>query len=143
MPEASYVHQASACATPGTVWSSLQDPAVWQIVAGVESTSHHAHDGDTLQSFRFTTSIGGVGYQGEARVTAADTGERMTLSIRSNQVTGEITVILTGGHVGTRLTVEMQIRPAGMVGSMLFPVVTGAVSRGFEESVERLAKAMG
>lgn len=142
MPEAAFSHQVTAPIPPQAVWARLQDPAVWATVAGVDSTSHHVHEGDALTGFRFITSIGGVGYRGDAKVTTAHAGVVMTLSIRSNEVTGEITVNLEGEAAATRLAVEMRIRPAGIVGSMVFPIVTGAVSNGFEESVEKLAEAM-
>lgn len=142
MPEAAFSHQATASAPPDTVWTRLQDPAVWAVVAGVDSTSDHVHQGKALTGFRFTTSIGGVGYQGEARVTTTHAGEAMTISIRSNEVTGEITVDLEASGAATKLAVEMRLRPAGLLGSVVFPIVTGAIRSGFEESVERLAEEM-
>lgn len=139
MPESALRHQAIAPVPPAAVWARLQDPATWASVAGVDATSDHVHDGERLEGFRFTTSIGGARYQGDARVTEARTGEAMTLSIRSNELTGDIRIGLSEIHPGTELDVDMRIRPAGMVGAMVFPIVAAAVSNGFEESVERLA----
>lgn len=139
MPETAFRHQAIAPVPPAAVWARLQDPATWASVAGVDATSDHVHDGERLEGFRFTTSIGGARYQGDARVTEVRTGEAMTLSIRSNELTGDIRIGLRRTDPGTELYVDMRIRPAGILGAMVFPIVTSAVSNGFEESVERLA----
>lgn len=139
MPETAFRHQAIAPVPPAAVWARLQDPATWASVAGVDATSDHVHDGDRLEGFRFTASIGGARYQGDARVSEARVGEAMTLAIRSNELTGDIHIGLRQTHPGTELDVDMRIRPAGMVGAMVFPIVASAVSKGFEESVERLA----
>lgn len=143
MPETAFRHQVIAPVPPAAVWARLQDPATWATVAGVDATSHHAHDGESLEGFRFTTSIGGARYEGNARVTEARTGEAMTLSIRSNELTGDIRIGLKPTDPGTELDVDMRMRPAGILGAMVFPIVTSAVSNGFEESVERLAATMG
>lgn len=139
MPETAFRHQAIAPVPPAAVWARLQDPATWASVAGVDATSDHVHDGERLEGFRFTTSIGGARYQGDARVTEVRTGEAMTLSIRSNELTGDIRIGLRRTDPGTELYVDMRIRPAGILGAMVFPIVTSAVSNRFEESVERLA----
>lgn len=143
MPEASFQHRAVTTAQPSHVWIRLQDPTIWATVAGVDDTSDHSHEGTSLVGFRFTTSIGGVTYRGTAHVTEAHPHETMTLGIRSHELTGAIGVVLTGAPVGTALDVTMRIRPAGLVGNLVFPVVTAAVSSSFTESVERLAERIG
>lgn len=142
MPEAAFHHQAIVPVPPTVVWARLQDPAMWATVAGVDTTSDHIYDGEMLEGFGFTTSIGGAHYRGDARVTEARTEEAMTLSIRSNELTGDIGITLRRSDPGTELEVDMRVRPAGILGTMVFPMITAAVSNGFEESVERLAAAM-
>jgi hypothetical protein len=143
MPEASFQHRAVTPAQPGHVWVRLQDPDTWATVAGVDHTSDHAHDGGLLVGFRFTTSIAGVTYRGTARVTETRHEEAMTLGIRSSELTGAIGVVLDSAPTGTALDVTMQMRPAGIMGTLVFPVVTSAVSNGFVESVEKLAFQLG
>lgn len=121
----------------------MQDPATWAAVAGVDHTSDHVHEGEILSCFRFTTRIGGVMYRGNARVTDARREQAMTLAIRTNELTGAITVLLTGTEPGTALEVGMRMQPTGILGSMLFPVLKAAVSEGFPSSVERFAREMG
>lgn len=142
MPETAFRHQAIVPAPPAAVWARLQDPDTWATVAAVDATSAHRHEGDRLEGFRFTTSIGRARYEGEARVTQARKEEAMTLSIRSTELTGDIRISLRRDDPGTELDVEMWMRPAGILGTMVFPMVTSAVSNGFEESVERLAAAL-
>lgn len=142
MTETSFSHQALAPVPLSTVWKRLQDPATWATVAGVDETSDHVHDGEQLTGFRFTTSVGGMTYRGDARVTEARREEGMELAIHTNELTGAITVALAREEVGTALHVVMSMRPAGIFGSMLFPVVRATVSDGFAASVERLAQSM-
>lgn len=143
MPEASFQHRAVAAARPDHVWIRLQDPDIWATVAGVDTTSDHDHDGVLLVGFRFTTSIAGVTYRGTARVTEARHEEAMRLRIRSSELTGAIGVVLGAAPTGTALDVTMDVRPAGIMGTLVFPVVTSAVSNSFVESVERLALQVG
>lgn len=140
MPEASFQHRAVTAARPGHIWIRLQDPDIWATVAGVDDTSDHDHDGVLLVGFRFTTSIAGVTYRGTARVTEACPEQAMTLGIRSDELTGAIGVVLGAAPTGTALDVTMNMRPAGIMGTLVFPAVTAAVSNGFVESVERLAR---
>lgn len=142
MPEAAYRHRALTPTAIDEVWNHLQNPDTWAMVAGVETTSDHTHDDTGLTGFRFTTSIAGITYRGTAEVTESRPGRGMTLAIRSNELTGSITVELDGEESGTTLDVEMTMAPAGFLGTMIFPVVTSAVSGGFQDSVERLAADM-
>ncbi len=142
MPDATYHHRALTVAPAREVWTHLQDPATWATVAGVDSTSDHTYQDSALTGFRFTTSIGGVSYRGSARVTEPRHGDEMTLAIESNELHGSITVALASEGSGTALDVTLTMRPAGIVGTMIFPLASAAVAGGFTESVERLAERM-
>ena len=124
------------------VWDRLQDPATWALVAGVDGPSDHTFAGPDLTGFRFTTTIAGVPYRGTARVTETTSGEGITLSIRSNELHGQIVVALGEDGTGTQLDVTMVMRPVGLLGPIVFPIVSRAVEEGFPESVERLAAEM-
>lgn len=144
MPEASFTHRATTAAGLGTVWERLQVPATWATVAGVDETFDHAHDHDgRLRGFRFATSIGGISYRGDAKVTASELERSMTVSIRSSELTGSIVVMLTPEQPVSILDVSMTMRPAGLMGSMVFPLVSAAVRSGFADSVDRLAADPG
>lgn len=142
MPDAVFNHRAKAEADPEHAWKRLQDPDTWATVAGVDSTSGHDHRNGLLQAFDFTTSIGGLSYRGRAMVERSRPQESMTMSITSNEVTGTISVTLTPAGEGTDVEVVMTMRPAGFLGSLVFPIVTGAVGSSFDESVERLAGSL-
>lgn len=142
MPDATYRHRAVAAASLDQVWKHLQDPETWAGVAGVDTTSDHSHDANGLTGFHFTTSIAGMSYRGSAQVTRSQPTQGMTLAIRSNELTGTIAVDLSDEASGTTLDVTMTMRAAGIIGTMIFPVVTTAVAGGFDESVERLAAGM-
>lgn len=143
MPEAVFHHQAVTAASVPHVWKRLQDPVTWATVAGVDATSDHTHNGSDLTGFRFTASIAGVAYRGTARVSESRDGERMSLSIRSNEIIGSIDVGLVAGELGTTLDVTLTMRPAGLLGPILFPVISIAIENGFADSVDRLATSLG
>ncbi|CAN5896265.1 hypothetical protein BH23ACT5_BH23ACT5_07640 [soil metagenome] len=142
MPNARFSHRATTPAAPTQVWKRLQDPTTWAAVAGVDHTSDHEFAGDSLVRFRFTTSISGVTYRGRARVTASEPETSMSLAIESSEIAGDILVALAPAATGSDLEVVMTMRPAGLVGTLVFPLVSGAVSSGFGDSVDRLAARM-
>ena len=124
------------------VWERLQDPSIWAAVAGVDETSDHEFDGSELVGFSFASKIAGITYRGRARVTTAEHGRAMTLEIRSSEMTGDIAVTLSNPETGTELSVTMTMRPVGLIGSMVFGVANAAVTNGFADSVERLAREL-
>lgn len=115
---------------------------MWAMVTGIDSTEAHRRQGDRLAGFAFTTTIGGIGYRGRVNVTDARPGETMALAVETKEVSGEITVGLMPDDNGTIVEVAMVMRPAGIVGSLIFPALRSAVSHGFADSVERLAAAL-
>lgn len=135
-------HHAFTGARPVDVWRRLQDPDIWARVAGADGTSRHTYEGGSLTGFEFAATVAGIRYRGTARVTEAIPEESMTLSIRSNEVLSLIVVDLIEEGAGTRLEVTIMLRPSGLLGPMVFPVISAAVERGFPESVERLAAGM-
>lgn len=139
MLESRYQHRATTTASLATVWERLQDPATWATVAGVDGTTQHRFDGSSLVGFSFEAMIGGVPYRGTARVVESQPQTSMTLAIKSSEVLGTIGVSPMTTPSGVELDVVMTMRPAGMLGAVVFPVVTAAVSRNFIDSVERLA----
>jgi carbon monoxide dehydrogenase subunit G len=139
MLESRHQHRATTSASLATVWNRLQDPATWATVAGVDGTNEHRFNGSSLVSFGFQAMIGGVPYRGRARVVESQPHTSMTLSIKSSEVLGTITVSPMTTPSGVEVDVTMVMRPAGMLGAVAFPVVTAAVSRNFTDSVERLA----
>ncbi len=139
MLESRYQHRATTTASLATVWDRLQDPATWATVAGVDGTNQHRFDGSSLLGFGFEAMIGGVPYRGTARVIESQPRTSMTLSIKSSEMLGTISVSPMTTPEGVEVDVTMTIRPAGMLGAVVFPAVTAAVSRNFTESVERLA----
>lgn len=143
MSEAIHTHRAVTSATPEAAWLRLQDPATWATVAGVHETRAHTYDGDLLVGFDFSARIAGLTYRGSARVTEATSPVRMTLGIRSRELTGSIAVVLDPGNPGTTVAVTLTMRPAGFMGAMVFGVASAAVESGFTDSVERLASELG
>lgn len=143
MPEATFRHRVVADVTSDHAWERLQDPTTWASVAGVDHTTGHQHENGLLKGFQFTAHIAGVSYRGTAHVTHSEPAEAMTVSISSNELRGSIAVDLAVDGAGTAVDVTMRMRPAGLVGSMVFPLVTGAVESGFPASVERFADHLG
>lgn len=139
MPPASFRHETNTAAPLSHVWERLQDPVVWATVAGVDGTGDHVFSGEKLTGFRFNAKVAGVPYRGTARVTRSVPEEAMALSIRSSELQGMIGVTLSAADSGTRLEVNMTMRPAGLLGPIVFPAITRAVEEGFADSVEHLA----
>lgn len=90
-----------------------------------------------LTGYRFVVDIAGTAYRGTAVRGNWDPPHRMAMAIESEQLTGQINVKVSTTPSGTEVKVEMAMEPVGILGSMVFPVLTNAVAKGFPEAVER------
>jgi hypothetical protein len=96
------------------------------------------HEGH-LGGYSFFVEVGGMPYRGQAVRSASSPPNRITMSITSEQLKGDITVEIQAVPSGSLVRVRMSMEPAGFFSSLLFPVVAAAVAKGFPAAVERFA----
>jgi carbon monoxide dehydrogenase subunit G len=143
MPRQSFVHSALASAPIDRVWRALQRPETWARVGGVSNVNSASFDdnGD-LTGYRFSTSVGGISYTGTAKRAMLIPGRHIVMSVDSEQLTGSIDVNIAPLVDQTAVTVELTMGSKGFAAALLFPVISGAVASGFNETVERFVTSL-
>ena len=164
MPTATFTHQAMAAASALMVFESLQHAATWMRLGVMDEVSDEVRRDERLVSFGWTASVGGTKHKGTARVTTAEPGNRMVLSLNSAEVEGELEVLIgesgaslppkggvarraEGGVGGSSkaigptsvLLVTLTARPRGFVASMFWGKISDALGRGLPARVEEFA----
>lgn len=138
MPGRNFSHHSISPVSVEQAWGALQKPETWGRIGGVNRIENATFDHEgNLTGYRFVVDIAGTAYRGTALRGQWDPPHRMAMAIDSEQLTGQINVEISSVPSGTEVTVEMAMEPAGFFGSMLFPVLTNAVAKGFPEAVER------
>jgi carbon monoxide dehydrogenase subunit G len=137
------MHRVLAPAEQARVWKSLQRPESWGRIGGVSNVEQPTFDeaGD-ITGYRFTVELGGNSHFGMARRSRADPGSRVSMTIDTDLLGGEIDVDLEPAGAQTAVTVAMTVESKGVMTAMLFPVITGAIASGFNEAVTRFAKGL-
>jgi carbon monoxide dehydrogenase subunit G len=143
VPRQTFMHRVLAPAEPARVWKGLQRPESWARIGGVRNVEQPTFDeaGD-ITGYRFTVELGGNSHFGVARRSGATPGSRVSMTIDTDLLGGEIDVELEAAGDQTAVTVAMTVESKGFVTAMLFPVITGAIASGFNEEVTRFAKGL-
>jgi len=140
VPSASFTHKAVAAVPPAEVWESLQLPATWQSIGGVDRVYDPVFDADgTLRGFSFETMVGGKLRAGTATPYDREEGRRIAWRVESHEISGVTTVDLTAEGSGTAITVRLDVASAGMLSAMFFPAIAGAIGIGLPAAVEDFA----
>lgn len=138
MPGRNFAHHVISPVSAEQAWRALQRPETWGRIGGVNKIETPTFDDDgSLTGYRFEVDIAGIPYRGTARRTDWAPPHRMTMTIDSEQLTGQIKVEVLPVATGTEVKVYMAMEPAGMFGSMFFPIVSNAVAKEFPGAVER------
>jgi hypothetical protein len=134
---ARFEHSSITTKDVDSVWAELDKPVTWEGVPGVNRVVDPKvdHQG-RLQGFAFETMIGGTAYRGKASPAGREEGRMMAWAIDSSEVEGKITVQLEPNGEGTRVDVALEAEGAGMLGSLLFPVISAAIGNGFAGTVD-------
>jgi hypothetical protein len=133
-----FEHSSSTAKDIGSVWAELDKPATWEGIPGVNRVIEPKVDEKgQLQGFAFETMIGGTAYRATAAPAGREEGRMMAWAIDSSEVEGKITVQLAPNGDGTKVDVALEAEGAGMLGSLLFPVISAAIGNGFAETVDR------
>ncbi len=144
MPD-SFRHQAVAAVPVDRAWQALQQPSVWEEVAGVHHiTDPRFDDAGILRGYRFVVKAGPSTIHGTASTTAVEPPSHMRLDIDSSEVAGSITTLLEAvDSAQTLVTVEVAMRPKGLLAQMFYPIVVQAVKSGLPQQVETFATKLG
>ena len=143
MPGQRFQHSEDTPRTPAEVWKSLDEPATWEAIPGVDRVIDPVMGSDgRLQRFSFESDIGGRKYVGEATPAGRDEGRRIAWDIDSSEIKGKIAIHLEPQGQGTRVKVELQVEGAGMLGSLFFPVIASAIGSGFPATVEEFVAGL-
>ncbi len=140
MPSATFTETVEINATPGEVWDRLQAPDIWQSVGPVQKVWDPTIEDGVLQTFRWSTNIGGKVYKGDGRALQHSRPARYELLLDTSEMSGTISVDLTAGNPGgTSAVVSIELKSKGMLSSMFFPAIKKAVGSGFPEQVADMA----
>lgn len=100
-------------------------------------------DRGRLRGFSFDTVAAGKKYVGKATPHERVEGEKMAWRIENSEVKGVTAVSLRPEDRGTSIIVELQVQSAGLMSSMFFPVIAGAIGNGLPKAVEAFAAGFG
>lgn len=140
MPSQTFTHRSSTSAPVGEVWSALDRPETWEGIGGVDRVFDPEIDAQgRLRGFSFETVAGGKRYVGVATPHRRVEGEIMSWQIVNSEVRGVTSVELAGDGQRTAITVTLEVRSAGFLSSMFFPVIVKAIGSGLPRSVEEFA----
>ena len=67
----------------------------------------------------------------------------MAWNVENSEIRGVTTVELTDEGRGTRIHVTLNVESAGMLSSMFFPAIAGAIGTGLPKTVEDFAAGFG
>jgi hypothetical protein len=138
MPGQTFAHSATTVRDLGYVWAELDKPGTWEGIPGVTRVVDPRVDRrGRLQGFGFETKVGGTAYRGNATPAGREEGRLMAWDIDSSEIEGKITVQLEPNGEGTKVDVNLEAEGAGMLGSLLFPVIAAAIGNGFATTVDR------
>ena len=137
MPGSTFTHSATTSKDAASVWAELDKPATWEGIPGVSRVVDPKVDKEgRLQGFGFETKVGGNVYRGRATPAGREEGRLMAWAIDSSEIEGKITVRLQSNGDGTDVGVELEAEGAGLLGSLIFPVISAAIGNGFGATVE-------
>jgi carbon monoxide dehydrogenase subunit G len=144
VPRQTFTAAALASATRKEVWAALDQPETWAGIGGVQRVFDPiVDDSARLLGFGFETIAAGKRYIGQATPAQRVDAETMAWHIENSEIRGTITVDLTDEGEDTRVAVTLDVESKGMLTSMFFPVIAGAIGSGLPEQVERFAVGLG
>jgi hypothetical protein len=126
------------------VWAALDRPDTWEAIGGVDRVFDPAIDEEgRLFGFSFDTHAAGRKYVGTARPHERVEGKAMAWSVQNSEVKGIASVTLNPRATGTTITVTLQVESVGLLSSMLFPIIAGAIGSGLARAVDEFAAGLG
>jgi hypothetical protein len=80
--------------------------------------------------------VGGTAYRAIASPAGREEERMMAWAVDSSEVEGKIAVRLEPNGEGTKVDVDLRAEGAGMLGSLLFPLISAAIGNGFAATVD-------
>jgi carbon monoxide dehydrogenase subunit G len=143
MPRQTFLHRVLSEAESPAVWKALQRPESWQRIGGVRRVEQPTFDAEGgITGYRFTVDLAGKSHVGTARRSVMVPGRRVTMTIDTDQLGGDIDVELEPSGARSAVTVTMTVQTRGFMANMLFPVLTGAIASRFNDEVERFVAGL-
>ena len=138
MPD-TFSHTVAIAASPSDVWTALQRAETWKNIGPIEEVWDAAHDdAGLLTGYRWSAHAAGRTWNGRARTTESEPEERFRLTLDSSEIHGAISVDIEVGEI----TVSMEAAPKGLLATMFWGTIRGALERGLPAQVEAFAAAL-
>ena len=139
MPSQTFSHTSEADAPLSTVWASLDEPATWESIGGVDRVFDPVLDDGRLRGFSFETSVAGQRYLGTASPNERYEERKISWDIANSEIRGTTAVELAPHGDGTSITVTVQVESRSFLAGMFFPVIAGALGNGLPSAVDSFA----
>jgi hypothetical protein len=139
VPSQSFTHTATANAAIEEVWQELDRAKTWENIGVVDRVFDPQFDDARLVGFSFESVAGGRRYVGVAKPANRQEGRVMGWRIENSEVAGTLEVRLASRGSGTDITVALDVKSVGLLSTMFFPVVAGAVGNGLPRAVDAFA----
>jgi hypothetical protein len=137
MPGQTFQHAAVTPLPIPNVWESLDEPATWEAIPGVDRVIDPVVGVDgRLEGFCFESDVGGRKYVGKATPAGREEGRLIAWDIDSSEIKGRVAITIGPEDDGTKVQVSLAVEGAGMLGSLFFPVIASAIGSGFAATVE-------
>lgn len=143
MPSETFTHQATTSASIVEVWTALEHPETWETIGGVDRVLDPViDDNGRLRGFSFETIAAGKKYVGTATPHERVEGRKMAWRIENSEVRGLTTVTLEPDDADTKVTVTLRVESAGLLSTIFFPVIAGAIGNALPKAVEEFATGL-
>jgi hypothetical protein len=128
---------------PGAIWEALQQAQTWAGIGPIEEVwdAEHAADG-SLSFYRWSADAAGRRWEGTATTTEAARPEYMTMALETAEMRGTITVGVED-EGPSAVTVTLEAATTGLMASLFWGVISGAIERGLPRQVESFATRLG
>jgi len=143
MPGQTFQHAAVTPLPLSNVWESLDEPATWEAIPGVDRVIDPVVDAaGRLRGFSFESDVGGRKYLGKATPARREEGRLIAWNIDSSEIRGKVAIEIGPDDQGTKVEVRLDAEGAGMLGSLFFPVIASAIGGGFAATVEEFVAGL-
>jgi hypothetical protein len=144
VPTESFTHTAIAPAPAPEVFASLDEPATWEQIGGVDRVFDPVIDSEgRLRGFSFEVRAAGKKYMGSATPHERTEGELMSWHVDTTEVRGITRVALEPVDAGTAITVTLEVESKGLLSAMFFPVIASTIGSGLPRSVDEFSQRFG
>jgi hypothetical protein len=92
--------------------------------------------------FSFDSVAAGRKYVGLATPEERIEKRRMSWRIENSEIGGVTRVDLEPSNPGTSITVTLEVRSAGLLSGVFFPVIAGAIGTGLPRAVDEFAAGL-